>query len=283
LDLIKNHKAFGSIYVCTDALFNFYENFLDNIKEPFVLVTGDSDSSININHNNYYLYKILNHHYLINWFAQNLVSDHPKLKHIPIGMDYHTMWENPGMWGLFQQTPISQERALIDCFAKAPIFENRIFASYCNWHFEISRGDREDCFNKINDKGICFFENNRIPRLSTWQRQSSFMFVISPEGAGIDCHRTWEALLLGCVPILKKSNFTNILNGLPVVILNDWNELNKERLLSEYQRIANSNFDYSKIFLKYWINNLNSKKNNITTFENLSMKDFKNLICNISI
>ena len=34
---------------------------------------------------------------------------------------------------------------------------------------------------------------------------SSYKFALSPEGNGIDCHRTWECLYLGVIPIVKKS------------------------------------------------------------------------------
>jgi hypothetical protein len=33
----------------------------------------------------------------------------------------------------------------------------------------------------------------------------NYAFVASPYGGGPDCHRTWEALILGCIPIVKSS------------------------------------------------------------------------------
>lgn len=34
----------------------------------------------------------------------------------------------------------------------------------------------------------------------------SYKFVISPEGSGIDCHRHYEALIAGCIPIVECSD-----------------------------------------------------------------------------
>ena len=50
-------------------------------------------------------------------------------------------------------------------------------------------------------------------------------YVLSPPGNGPDCHRTWEALYLGSVPIVKKDywNFQDLNNH--VVVLDSWTEI----------------------------------------------------------
>jgi hypothetical protein len=267
----------GSIYICTDALLNFSHNFLEKIQHPFTLVTGDSDTPINnnlIQHES--IRNILESELLINWFAQNMIADHPKLHQIPIGMDYHTMWDRPDTWGLVQQSAIAQERTLINTFANSPDFLERLFAGYSNWHFAIDRGDRRECLEKI-DKKLTLIEKNHLPRASSWQRQAECMFVISPEGAGMDCHRTWEALLLGCIPVLKRSQLTKIFEGLPVVILDDWSDFNSPNMLSFINEIQTIKFDYTPLFLKYWINLIDNK--NELTLPRMTMKEFKAFIC----
>ncbi len=276
-DLLNQHTSGKSIYICTDALLNFSHHFIDKIEHPFILVTGDSDTPINnnlIQHEA--IKKILEHSQLVNWFAQNMVADHPKLHQIPIGMDYHTMWERPGVWGLAQQSPFAQERVLMNTLASAPDFEQRFFAGYCNWHFAIDRGDRQECLGKI-DKSICLIEKNHLPRMSSWQRQAECMFVISPEGAGIDCHRTWEAILLGCVPVVKKNKFSTLLNRLPVVMLDDWSQFNSTHMLQQVDRLKNEKFDFNPIFLRYWQEKISG--NTQFNLPDMSLKEFKNFLC----
>jgi hypothetical protein len=275
--ILNGLRSGESIYICTDALFNFSNHYLDKIHHPFTLVTGDSDTTISqnlIQHEA--IIKVLNHPYLMNWFAQNMIADHPKLHQLPIGMDYHTMWERPGTWGLVKQSAIAQERMLLKTLADAPDFTERFFAGYCNWHFAIDRGDRQECLEKI-DKSISFIEKNYLPRISTWQRQSLCMFVISPEGAGIDCHRTWEAILLGCVPIVKKSKFSALLNDLPVVMLDDWSEFNSDQMIQHVNRLKNSKFNFNSMFLRHWQERIHGK----THFKlpDMSIKEFKNFLC----
>jgi hypothetical protein len=275
--ILNGHAPGESIYICTDALLNFSHHFVEQIHHPFTLVTGDSDTPINnnlIQHGA--IKKILDHPHLVNWFAQNMVADHTKLHQMPIGMDYHTMWERPGTWGLAQQSPFAQERVLMNTLAGAPDFGDRFFAGYCNWHFAIDRGDRQECLEKI-DKSISLIEKNHLPRISSWQRQAECMFVISPEGAGIDCHRTWEAILLGCVPVIRKNKFSALLNHLPVVMLDDWSEFNSAHMIQQVDRLKSEKFNFSPMLLKHWEEKINGK----TRFNlpDMSIKEFKNFLC----
>jgi hypothetical protein len=164
----------------------------------------------------------------------------------------------------------------MNTLADAPDFIDRFFAGYCNWHFAIDRGDRQECLEKI-DKSICLIEKNHLPRISTWQRQALCMFVISPEGAGIDCHRTWEAILLGCVPVVKKSKFSVLLNNLPVVMLDDWSEFNSDQMIQHVKRLNSSKFDFNPMFLRHWQEKIEGKSH--LKLPDMSIKDFKKFLC----
>jgi len=52
-------------------------------------------------------------------------------------------------------------------------------------------------------------------------------FVISPPGNGPDCHRTWEAIYLGAIPIVKRNfwPFRNI--QLPVAVVDRWDQMSE--------------------------------------------------------
>jgi hypothetical protein len=54
---------------------------------------------------------------------------------------------------------------------------------------------------------------------------ASSKFVLSPAGNGIDCHRTWEALYLGAIPIVKRAHWPFSSYRLPVLIVTNWEEL----------------------------------------------------------
>ena len=238
--------------MCTDALGVFAVNFLPRISRPFVLVSGDSDRPVDdgiLSHPE--VIKILKSDLLLGWHAQNLAAEHPKLFPMPIGLDYHTMWNRPGMWGIAPIAPIAQEHLMLSVLGSAPYLAHRYLGAYCNWQFALDRGDRQDCFVRV-DKAACYFEEAAMPRNSTWRRQAEFMYVLSPEGAGMDCHRTWEALILGCIPIVKRSPLARLFDTLPVLVVDDWSEINKDRLFEFFKTSLETQYDFSPLFLDYW-------------------------------
>ena len=51
-------------------------------------------------------------------------------------------------------------------------------------------------------------------------------FVISPPGNGHDCHRTWESLYCGAVPIVLKDHIdSNLVKDLPIMVVENYDEL----------------------------------------------------------
>ena len=112
--------------------------------------------------------------------------------------------------------------------------------------------DRKDAIHDI-PKELVFYENKKINRKETWENQSKYAFVISPHGNGVDCHRTWEALCLGCIVILKKSGISDLFDGLPVLVVDDWNDIDIDLLHLTLDRYKNTKFHYDKLTLKYWI------------------------------
>lgn len=55
-------------------------------------------------------------------------------------------------------------------------------------------------------------------------------FVVAPEGTGPDTHRLWEALALGVVPIVKRSPIHRAWDHLPVLWVDEWEEVTEELL-----------------------------------------------------
>ena len=275
-ELLENHRPGGAIYVCTDALQNFAAHFLPRIQSQFVLVSGDSDTPVSDGLlADPTIAALLASENLSAWYAQNLVAQHPKLHLLPIGMDYHTMWHSPGMWGITAVSPIAQENSLLNILAASPDFQLRYVTAYCNWHFAIGRGDRQECFDRV-DKSVCFFETNAVPRNSTWLRQSECMFVVSPEGAGMDCHRTWEAILLGCVPILKRNAMSALFADLPVMVVEDWREVQREALMNYFQMLPERKFDFSPLFRQHWMHKIEGRSPRI--LDPMGYADFRKLL-----
>jgi hypothetical protein len=83
------------------------------------------------------------------------------------------------------------------------------------------------------------------------------MFVISPPGNGHDCHRTWEALYCGAVPIVLANEIDlELIKKLPILIVNNYSELKSYNLVdlrSIYRDLWDKS-DLTKLDPTYWKN-----------------------------
>jgi hypothetical protein len=117
--------------------------------------------------------------------------------------------------------------------------------------------DRIDAMNKI-PKSCVFYEPAKVARINTWKTQSEYAFVISPHGNGLDCHRTWEAIALGTIPIVKTSPLDNLFEGLPVWIVKEWSQVNEPSMLKKIEEYKNKKFNLEKMQLSYWLKIINN-------------------------
>jgi len=254
LDDLQNSNASCEppiIYVASDGIPYFAEYILDKITSSFVLVTGDSDLSINALTLGQSLETLLSSPKLLRWHAQNKDVQHTKMQSIPIGINIHNLWSNPLEWGGGFILPAMQELQLKTIAQDAKQFALREAKIFCNWHFSIDRADRKQCLDQI-DHTLCYFQEKPLPMAQTWELQSQFQYVLSPHGAGLDCHRTWEALILGCVPVIKSSSIDDLFTDLPVIIIDDWQEINSGFFKRAASQLDGKKLNFEKLYMRYW-------------------------------
>jgi hypothetical protein len=248
----------GSIvYVCNSAIRKFFYNVLPHITEPFTLVSGDSDDAMPYDKLSYSEFEtMIRNDRICHWFCQNLLLTHPKMTHLPIGIDYHTLENHIGIphpWGI-GTTAENQERALRAIAATGKPWHERIRLCYSNWHHVVfgigERGDRQEAIAQI-PREVMMYDTFRN-REDSWRAQINYAFVVSPRGGGYDCHRTWEALLLGCIPIVKQSGLDPVYDGLPVLIVHKWSDITPELLENTLRDFATRQFNYEKLQISYW-------------------------------
>jgi hypothetical protein len=81
----------------------------------------------------------------------------------------------------------------------------------------------------------------------------SHKFTISPEGNGIDCHRHYEALIAGCIPIIEDNPLTiEKYKSYPVLFTHDYSEITLKYLKIKYKEMINKKYDFSKLFLSFY-------------------------------
>lgn len=79
-----------------------------------------------------------------------------------------------------------------------------------------------------------------------YQDLPSYKFVISPEGNGIDCHRHYEALMAGCIPIIERNPLIEAkYAGCPILYTDDYSEITPEYLERVYREMKDRAYDFS--------------------------------------
>lgn len=226
----------GSVYVCTDAIEDFVANYMPKIPFEFNLYTGDSDRTISDTLlATIPIQELLNNPQLKKWYAQNNASTSPKVNPLPIGVDYHTCTRVPNPWSEPEASPKEQEYQLILTTLKAPTFKERRLPIFADALLNLNSQDRIECEARLNPS-LLERLTGPLSRQKLWTKMSQHMFVLSPPGRGIDCHRTWEALILGCVPIVKKGLRSEIFNGMPVVQIDTWSQITQTFLEEQAHR-----------------------------------------------
>jgi hypothetical protein len=92
-----------------------------------------------------------------------------------------------------------------------------------------------------------------------YKNQRQFTFVFSPFGNGLDCHRSWEAMYLGSIPILQTSRLDVIYAGMPVIIVKSFEQVNEPFLRHQLSTRFNSDshefeqLNRWKLTRAYWV------------------------------
>ena len=83
---------------------------------------------------------------------------------------------------------------------------------------------------------------------------SKSFFAVSPDGNGKDCHKTWEALYMKSIPIVKRWHGTERFKklGIPMLMVDEWSEFKDLSLSEEVYNDLWNNFnvdDLASVFL----------------------------------
>lgn len=253
-DVYSNIQSNQTVYLCTEAIPDFCTRYLPTLRCSIVLVSGDSDLSFPDDVLPRWR-ETLNDSRILHWYAQNCTVEHPKLSHLPIGLDYHTLSirENHH-WGPMK-TPVDQEKELIRYAQIQPDRTKRDSRAYGNFLQNRSRGNRNEAYAETPRSSV-LYEYGLVTRSITWWKHASCAFTVSPHGNGLDCHRTWETLALGGIPVVKTSCLDPLYEGLPVLVLQSWNDFTEEtrrKALEMFERAS-----YEKLSLHYWISKIKS-------------------------
>ena len=127
---------------------------------------------------------------------------------------------------------------------------------YINFSISTNKKIRSPLMEKF--KSCEFATEKKINHLNYLENLSKHKFCLVPPGNGIDCHRTWECLYLGVIPIVIDHIHNNSFNDLPILIISDWNIIDYEFLNKKYLEIVKKKYNLEKLNFNYWKNKITS-------------------------
>jgi hypothetical protein len=228
-------RAGDVVFVSTDYARQYFRDIDPQTKAPYVLVTHNSDlpadeSLVNLAGDN-----------VAAWFAQNNSYSHPRVTPIPIGLEnlHHYHAGIPRRFEAIGNSMAGRKNRILVAFAigtnaleRQPAFESAVHAPYA------------DCLQVWLDQDAYA------------ETLAGYKFVLSPPGNGLDAHRTWEAMYLGVVPIVKESVAMRYFAalGLPLWVVTSWDELrsmDEGDLEKKYEELAQG-FRCPALYMDYW-------------------------------
>ena len=183
------------------------------------------------------------------WYSVNVVSRGWGVISIPLGLENEKWF------------PEQKKRERLALFQKKGRTKARLLYLNHNIHNNIpQRGGTNDFFSKY-DWATVRVGKNGMNYESYLEDLVSHDFVLCPEGNGPDTHRTWEALYLGTIPVLKK----NILhqdwkNDLPIVWVDDWWDISEQFLFEKKREIEGREYDWKWLKMSYWKEEIQKSK-----------------------
>lgn len=225
------------VFVATHKLGEFFFKVHPKISNRYVLITHNSDDSAPGRYINF-----LNDQKIIAWFTQNCDANHPKVFCLPIGIA-NPRWKHGDTQKIEAMKRFSYRK------------KNLIYANFSK---QTNPKERSHCLQKLKRiKNAVFSKPKDFNQYLKDLSQSKF--IASPEGNGIDCHRTWESLLMGAIPIVTESHITEMFKDLRVLVIKDWRKLPTSNQLEKiYIKLLRKKVNRNKLFFPYWENYIHS-------------------------
>jgi hypothetical protein len=212
LELKPENKIF---FLHSDNIPVFMARVLPQINYKFILITHDADAPVT----NQYL-SILNNENLVMWFGMNCHTIHKKLFPIPIGMA-NEVW------------PHGNKDTVIKIIKEKNDKKN---FCYCNFDINTNHNARFLALQKLKEIPFIDFEKEKLDFETYLRKLSTYKYVISPPGNSVDCHRIWESMYVGTIPICLKSVPLHTFKNSPILFIDKWSDITQELLESKYEK-----------------------------------------------
>lgn len=223
IDLSKKPKI---IFLYTDWIELFKSKILPFIDYQFTLITHNADRSAPSGN-----LDLLNDDRLIKWYGMNCGIIHPKLQAIPIGIA-NEKW------------PHGNKKELVEVI-NTDIEKTNL--CYSNFDLNTNILRRSHILEIIKTKSFVDIETQKLNFKDYLTKLKGYKYVISPPGNSVDCHRIWESIYLGVIPIVERHTALEYFYDLPILFIDSFNDITETLLLEFYESTKLKSLGKSKL------------------------------------
>lgn len=229
------------VFITLYGMRKFFAEVHPKIKNPYIIVSFAYDPGIPE-----LMREWLKDPKIIAWFGMSPETINSEKFHlIPLG--------------IVREPYLFNNRKTMDSFFKELRDVPKSNQLYVNFTIHEGRGAetefRRNIYNLLKNKSFSVL-GRRKPFVEFMKDMAHYQFVASPPGDMDDCHRHWEALLAGCVPIVYSTSMDPLFENLPVIIVKDYEELTTEFLDKKYKEFQNKKFNLEKLYMRYWVDKI---------------------------
>lgn len=238
---------------------DFINQIFNEIKKPTTIVTDSGDIS---------LIKVDNKHIcatdfreyadfteipnnVVKWFGTSLNVVNSKFEHLPLGI-----------------LPEHRDAAIEIAETQQEQRDNLLYVN-----FGLTSSFRQILDLRINDKKEYKIELANFAKIEYppenigWPEYRNYLcrflhrlltskYVLCPHGVGIDTFRFYEAMYLGCIPIVMSCPFYDRLKDWPILIVDSFEFINEELLYSKYEELNSKFINIDFLKKSYYLNKI---------------------------
>lgn len=178
----------------------------------------------------------------VHWFTTNVAIRYHRVRSIPIGIE-NDFWLK------------DKKEKLLRKLQNPPLYKKMV---YCNHNIKTNPKKRQKPYDVLRnaDWATVHMGANGSGFDNYLDNIYNHPFVVCPEGNGIDTHRLWECLYMGTIPIVTKNINNSFYDDLPILFLDDWEEMNEKFLHDSYFKIKDKKWNMEKLNFEYWENEI---------------------------
>jgi hypothetical protein len=222
-----------TVFIKTDYVEGSFEAMRNGRQKPCVIVTHNSD--LRVTERLWYKKPDT----VQKWYAINVVTRQYGLIPIPLGTENMRSPGYSGNMGVIERILATRTRD----------YQN---LAYVNFNPKTNPDEREPILDLHAGKSWVTHVGYGNSFEQTMRDTRSHKFVFAPPGNGMDTHRMWESVYLGTIPIVKRSVHTEAFQDLPILIVDQWDEVTRDMLETVWNDYSRREWNMEKATLRYW-------------------------------